>query len=162
MLAVVSRQLFPCSRNLDRVCDVTLRGVYIWCVCVLCVSAAVKAAARPSAQAGEEARLATEEAEQQLGLRQVEERLHRDHIHRVAKVTRSDNLTGYWSIFNQQRKTKKLHAPLLIIKNWSGYYRNGSDRFEADVSSELRQGGKRCSFLSHVSSVFSLFYVTES
>uniref|UniRef100_A0A3B5LF57 Terminal uridylyltransferase 4/7 nucleotidyltransferase domain-containing protein n=1 Tax=Xiphophorus couchianus TaxID=32473 RepID=A0A3B5LF57_9TELE len=34
---------------------------------------------------GEEARLAAEEAEQQLGLRQVEERLHRDHIHRVAK-----------------------------------------------------------------------------
>ncbi|XP_027883781.1 terminal uridylyltransferase 4 [Xiphophorus couchianus] len=50
-------------------------------------SHAVKAAAaaRPSAQAGEEARLAAEEAEQQLGLRQVEERLHRDHIHRVAK-----------------------------------------------------------------------------
>uniref|UniRef100_A0A087XAY0 RNA uridylyltransferase n=1 Tax=Poecilia formosa TaxID=48698 RepID=A0A087XAY0_POEFO len=45
-------------------------------------SHAVKAA---SAQAGDEARLAAEEAEQQLGLRQVEERLHRDHIHRVAK-----------------------------------------------------------------------------
>ncbi|XP_054911040.1 terminal uridylyltransferase 4 isoform X2 [Poeciliopsis prolifica] len=48
-------------------------------------SHALKAAARPTAQAGEEARLAAEEAEQQLGLRQVEERLHRDHIHRVAK-----------------------------------------------------------------------------
>ncbi|XP_038142985.1 terminal uridylyltransferase 4 isoform X1 [Cyprinodon tularosa] len=40
------------------------------------------------AEEGEEVRLAVEEgllAEQQLGLRQVEERLHRDHIHRLLK-----------------------------------------------------------------------------
>ncbi|PWA21139.1 hypothetical protein CCH79_00009533 [Gambusia affinis] len=72
------------------VCDVTLRGVCVTSRCGVCVcdvTLPVKAAAavRPSAQAGEEVRLAAEEAEQQLGLRQVEERLHRDHIHRVAK-----------------------------------------------------------------------------
>ncbi|XP_047231094.1 terminal uridylyltransferase 4 isoform X2 [Girardinichthys multiradiatus] len=52
-------------------------------------SHAVKAAAlmHPSAEEGEEVRLAEEEGltEQQLGLRQVEERLLRDHIHRLVK-----------------------------------------------------------------------------
>lgn len=51
---------------------------------------AVKAAGpmQPSAEEGEDVRPAAEEGaltEQQLGLRQVEERLHRDHIHRLVK-----------------------------------------------------------------------------
>lgn len=44
---------------------------------------------QPSAEEVEEERPAAEEGpltEQQLGLRQVEERLHRDHIHRLVKV----------------------------------------------------------------------------
>lgn len=56
-----------------------------------CLFAVLKAAALMQKPSGEEAeeRPAAEEGrltEQQLGLRQVEERLNRDHIHRLLKV----------------------------------------------------------------------------
>ncbi len=58
-------------------------------LCLLSVGAKASALMHQSVEEGTEGRLAVEEGpltEQQLGLRQAEERLYRDYIHRLLKV----------------------------------------------------------------------------
>ncbi len=95
------------------------------CFCICCF-VGVKAAAlmHHSVKEGTEVRPTVEEGpltEQQLGLRQAEERLYRDYIHRLLKVKKRSSHTRY--TVNVWRNSSQLSAlwvrPVYICNRWT-------------------------------------------